>query len=65
MKTLSKRIFAVVLTLAMTLTLTTWASAADFTDMPDNWAKAPLEAAVENGLLNGSNGLLRPTDYLP
>lgn len=42
MKTLSKRIFAVVLTLAMTLTLTTWASAADFTDMPDNWAKAPL-----------------------
>lgn len=48
MKTLSKRIFAVVLTLAMTLTLTTWASAADFTDMPDNWAKAPLEAAVEN-----------------
>lgn len=64
MKTLSKRIFAVVLTLAMTLTLTTWASAADFTDMPDNWAKAPLEAAVENGLLNGSDGLLRPTDYL-
>ena len=64
MKTLSKRIFAVVLTLAMTLTLTTWASAADFTDMPDNWAKAPLEAAVENGLLNGSDGLLHPTDYL-
>lgn len=64
MKHLSKRIAALAMALAMTLTLTTWASAADYADMPENWAKAPMEAAVEAGLLQGSDGLLRPTDHL-
>ncbi len=64
MKHLSKRIAALAMALAMTLTLTTWASAADYADMPENWAKAPVEAAVEAGLLQGSDGLLRPTDHL-
>lgn len=64
MKHLSKRIAALALALAMTLTLTSWASAADYADMPDNWAKAPMEAAVEAGLLQGNNGRLDPTGPL-
>lgn len=64
MKHLSKRIAALALALAMTLTLTSWASAADYADMPDNWAKAPMEAAVEAGLIQGNNGRLDPTGLL-
>lgn len=64
MKHLIKRAAALAMAMAMTLTLTTWASAADYTDMPSNWAKVPMEAAVENGLLKGDNGRLRPGDSL-
>lgn len=39
-------------------------SAADttFSDMPDNWATAALNKAVENGLLNGYDGKIMPED---
>lgn len=40
------------------------ASVADFTDMPDDWSTPALTAAVENGLLNGSDGLILPKDNL-
>ena len=60
MRHISKRIVAVVLTMMMVLSLVSWASAADYADMPTNWAKEPMEAAVENGLLQGNNGLLSP-----
>ena len=40
-------------------------SAAEFADMPDDWSTAALTAAVENGLLSGSDGgLLLPEDNL-
>lgn len=37
-------------------------SAATFTDMPDNWSTAALQNAVDNGLIGGSDGLIRPND---
>ncbi len=35
-----------------------------FSDMPDNWATSALENAVDNGLIGGSDGLIRPNDPL-
>lgn len=35
-----------------------------FTDMPNNWSTAALQNAVDNGLLKGDNGRLRPGDNL-
>lgn len=40
------------------------ASASDFSDMPNNWAKPALEFAIANGLIQGYNGLLRPNDKM-
>lgn len=37
-------------------------SAATFTDMPNNWSTAALQNAVDNGLIGGSDGLIRPND---
>ncbi len=39
-------------------------SAQTFTDMPNNWATTALTNAVDNGLIGGSNGLIRPNDPL-
>lgn len=64
MRHIAKRIVAVVLAMMMVLSLVSWASAADYADMPTNWAKEPMEAAVENGLLQGNNGLLNPNGNL-
>lgn len=36
----------------------------DFSDMPNNWSTQALEKAVENGLLNGSNGMIMPNENL-
>ena len=36
------------------------AYAADFKDMPDNWATEALNAAVDNGLMGGSGGYIYP-----
>lgn len=38
--------------------------ASDFKDMPDNWSTQALEKAVDNGLLSGYDGYIRPTDNL-
>ena len=35
-----------------------------FVDMPDNWATDALVAAVENGLISGSDGYINPDDYM-
>lgn len=35
-----------------------------FTDMPNNWSTAALKNAVDNGLLKGDDGRLRPGDSL-
>lgn len=39
-------------------------SPSDFKDFPDNWAKAALSYSVSNGLLSGSDGMIRPNDSL-
>jgi len=70
-----KRILAIVFALCMTLTLLPMTalavtpesqSEADFSDMPDegSWSYAALSAAVENGLLKGSDGKLTPKGCL-
>ena len=38
--------------------------AASFSDMPDDWSKASLEKAVENGLISGSDGMIFPYDNM-
>jgi hypothetical protein len=49
----------------MVLTLVpNFSYAAEFTDMPDDWSRPALEKAVENGLLVGDNGRIRPKDNL-
>lgn len=40
------------------------ANVSDFSDMPDDWSTAALTAAVENGLLTGSDGMILPKDNL-
>lgn len=35
-----------------------------FSDMPDDWSTVALEHAVENGLITGSDGMIRPKDPL-
>ena len=38
--------------------------AAEFVDMPTNWAKEPIEKAINNGLLKGSNNKVNPKGNL-
>lgn len=65
MKTNIKRALTLLLSMAMVLSMTTWASAADYGDMPTGWSKEAMEAAVENGLLRGDNlGRLNPKGLL-
>ncbi len=40
------------------------ASIDDFSDMPNDWSTPALTAAVNNGLLTGSDGLILPKDNL-
>lgn len=40
------------------------AFAAPFVDMPDNWAKAPLERAVEHRILGGYQGKIMPFSHV-
>lgn len=37
---------------------------ADFPDMPNDWSTAALNAAVDNGLISGSDGYICPNDNL-
>ncbi len=62
-----KRFLALALSLCLMLSLsmpTAWAI--EFSDMPDadHWSYTALEAAVENGLLNGADGKLMPGSAL-
>lgn len=57
------KVFAVVLSL--TMLFGSVASAAEFSDMPsDPASKAVIENAVKNGILSGSDGMVRPNDYI-
>lgn len=49
---------------AMLFPMAAFAENAQFKDMPNNYATSALQAAVQNGLLKGSNGKLRPTANL-
>lgn len=49
-----------ILLTVITLLFSTSAFAAEFKDMPDNWATEALNAAVDNGLINGSDGYIYP-----
>ena len=53
-----KKILVLFTVIAMMLSMT--AFAAEFKDMPDNWATEALNAAVENGLMSGSDGYIYP-----
>ena len=49
-----------VLFTVITMMLSMTAFAAEFKDMPDNWSTEALNAAVENGLMSGSDGYIYP-----
>ena len=55
-----KKVLAILLMLVVLVQGVAFAE--EIKDMPDNWAKPYLEAAVENGLLTGSDGFIRPDD---
>ncbi|HHT17753.1 MAG TPA: hypothetical protein GXZ77_08630, partial [Papillibacter sp.] len=62
---MKKRILSMMLALCMLITLVPMiAAASSFPDMPDDYSTAALEAAVENGLLTGSDGKILPNDNL-
>ncbi len=57
------RILAVFLLVCILCSLTTWALAATFTDVPSHhWASAEIGKAAEMGLVTGSGGKFRPND---
>lgn len=62
-----KKILALLLGTVLLCTSVAFASAAEtpaFSDMPDDWSTKALTAAVENGLLNGTDGKILPSDNL-
>lgn len=59
-----KKVLATILVVCMALSLGITAMAAEFSDMPNDWSTAGLTAAVENGLLNGSDGKIMPYDNM-
>ena len=60
-----KKWIACITVACMLLSLCSFAvSAQEFSDMPDNWATAALERAVEDGLINGYDGKIMPDDSL-
>ncbi|HPS76478.1 MAG TPA: S-layer homology domain-containing protein, partial [Oscillospiraceae bacterium] len=67
MKKTRTKLLSLLVVLCMVLTLLPMAAlAADaqFTDMPNDYSTAALQAAVTNGLLKGSGGQLRPAASL-
>jgi|GEM_PF-1937278 len=67
MKKTRTKLLSLLVVLCMVLTLLPMAAlAADaqFTDMPNDYSTAALQAAVTNGLLKGSGGKLRPAANL-
>ena len=63
MKKIVSLILGAVLTASAVLTISA-ASVDEFSDMPNDWSTPALTAAVENGLLTGSDGLILPKDNL-
>lgn len=62
-----KKILSIVLGGLLAASAVFSASAAtvdEFSDMPNDWSTPALTAAVENGLLTGSDGLILPKDNL-
>lgn len=60
-----KRTLAMLLAGAMLLPANAFAaSPEDFTDFPTDWSAAGLRSAVQNGLLNGSNGQINSSGLL-
>ena len=60
-----KRTLAMLLAGAMLLPANAFAaSPKDFTDFPTDWSAAGLRSAVQNGLLNGSNGQINSSGLL-
>lgn len=60
-----KKIFSLALVLMMLLSSVTIAVTAQaFSDMPDDWSTEALTAAVNNKLLNGTDGKILPKDNL-
>lgn len=60
-----KRTLAMLLAGAMLLPANAFAaSPEDFTDFPTDWSAAGLRSAVQNGLLNGSNGQISSSGLL-
>lgn len=62
-----KKTFSVLLSgvlLAATVLGASAVSPSDFSDMPNDWSTPALTAAIENGLLSGSDGKILPKDYL-
>ncbi len=60
-----KRTLAMLLAGAMLLPANAFAaSPQDFTDFPTDWSAAGLRSAVQNGLLNGSNGQINSSGLL-
>lgn len=53
-----KKFLSLITVIAIMVSMSVFA--AEFKDMPDNWATDALNAAVENGLMNGSDGYIRP-----
>lgn len=47
----------------LTTFIPTVAFASNYDDMPTNWSKDALEAAVSNGLLKGDNGKIMPNAF--
>lgn len=56
--------FVSALTVSAAVLIPSAAFAQEFSDMPDNWTTAALERAVENGLLNGADGMIMPDDNI-
>ncbi len=66
---MKRKILSILITLCLMLSMMPTAALAasgPFSDMPaeDNWAYAALKAAVDNGLLEGTDGRLLPNDDL-
>lgn len=65
MKRIAKKTLTALLSAVLLLSMTSWAAAADYEDMPSGWSKEAMEAAVENGLLQGDDlGRLNPLGLL-
>jgi len=52
------------LLIASTVFTASAANVSDFSDMPNDWSTTALTAAVDNGLLTGSDGKILPADNL-